>query len=75
MFDNNCHVFLKGLTLFGYLGTFVSRYIYAGIFCKKYWNRPVIQITMMKVSEGHPLVFYKLLQYRYIRHEILFHAL
>ena len=27
-----------------------------------------------KVSERHPLVFCKLLQYRYIRHEILFHA-
>ena len=43
-------------------------------FLKKHRHMTVLQSIAIKVSERHSLVFCNFLQYRSIRHEILFHA-
>ena len=51
-----------------------SQYFYAGTFCKSIETCHVLQGIAIKASERHSLVFCKLLQYRYIMHEILYHT-
>ena len=46
---------------------FVKELEHADTFCKSFG-------TIYRVSEHHPLAFCILLQYHYIRHEVVFHV-